>query len=252
MNEWVEKASPEIHKFLKSQGKIITSDIKRLLVKNGVNKADNKNKNNEEIAGSILSGYTSDTWARDLTNTMQDLIIKIYLDSGQDAKTELSNATNGEISGSFVRDETFHDYANAYAEKRTAELVGTGKNPAYSLDQSTRDMLRSDLVDMMNEGMTPQEIADSLQENYAFSETRSMMIARSETGFAWNRGAIKMYSESGVKLVYVHDGDYDEDCRAANGQIWSADYAQINALAHPNCVRSFSPCLEPDAQPDEY
>lgn len=240
----MNKVSPEVHKFLKKQGKIITSDIKRLLEKHGVNKANDKQKQNEEIAISILKEYQSSTFNSELKQMMNDIIMQIYVDASQNAQAELT--------GSFVRDPKFHEYAQSYAKDRTAELVGTGKNPAYSIDQSTRDMLRSDLTDMIDQGMTPAEIASELENNYAFSETRSMMISRTETGFAYNRGTLKMYDESNVKLVYVTDGDYDEDCRAANGQVWGVDYASINALQHPNCVRTFAPCLEPGVLPDEY
>jgi hypothetical protein len=245
MNEWVEKISPDIHNFLKEQGKIITEDIKRLLENHGVNKAnDSKDNTNELIATTVLNSYQSSTWSSDLSTLLNDLLVNIYVDGVDNAASQ--------ISGSFVRDPKFHEYAQAYAEERTAELVGTGKNPKYSLEQSTRDMLRSDLTEMMDEGMTPAEIANALEENYAFSESRSLMIARTETGFAYNRGGLKMYDESGVKLVYVTDGDYDEDCRAANGQVWTTEYASINALQHPNCVRTFAPCLEPGVLPDEY
>lgn len=234
MNEWVEKISPDIHDFLKDQGKIITGQIKDLLEKQGFGK---KKDDNSTKADAILSSYASNSWATDLDSLLKQLTVEIYVDGMKDAQTTLT--------GSFVSDPIYHEYANAYAEERSAELV-------TKLDDSTKNMLRSDLVSMMEEGLTPAEIAANLEENYAFSEYRSMMIARTETGFTWNRSTVKMYSESGVKMVYVHDGDYDEDCRAANGQVWSADYASINALGHPNCVRSFSPCLEPDVQPDEY
>jgi SPP1 gp7 family putative phage head morphogenesis protein len=246
MNEWVKEASPDIYKVLKKHGRQMANQIRLALESKGFGKADDGEDDNDNTdqADAILSGVDMTSFSRDLNQVMNPIIYQIYINGMEEAAKELS--------GSFVRDPKYHEYANDYATQRAAELAGTSKNPKYALTDSTREMLRNDLVNMMDEGLTPAEIAKNLENDYAFSETRAMTIARTETGFTWNRGTIKMYSETGVKLVYVHDGDYDEECRAANGQIWSADYAQINALAHPNCVRSFSPCLEPDAQPDEY
>src|SRR5437763_1437296 len=121
-------------------------------------------------ADAILGAYFSNTWATDLESLLNQMMVDIYVDSMDEASKELT--------GSFVRDPVFHDYANAYAEERAAELAGTGKNPKFALSDSTREMLRSDLVNMMEEGLTPAEIAANLEENYAFSEYRAMMIAR--------------------------------------------------------------------------
>lgn len=242
MNQWVKKLKPEIHQFLKKQGKRITNQIRLALESRGFGKADNND--NKKQADDILGRLDFSSFSSGINDLMIPVLYQIYIDGMQDAAVE--------VSGTFTRDPKFHEYANDYASQRAAELAGTSKNSKFALSDSTREMLRSDLVDMMDEGLTPAEIAANLEDNYAFSEYRSMMIARTETGFAWNRGALKMYSEAGVKLVYVTDGDYDESCRAANGQIWTADYASINALEHPNCTRCFSACLEPDAQPDEY
>jgi SPP1 gp7 family putative phage head morphogenesis protein len=246
MNEWVKKASPEIHQVLKKHGKQIANQIRLALESRGFGKADDgeDNSDNSNQADAILNGVDMSSFSSDLNSVMNPIIYQIYINGMEEAAKELS--------GSFVRDPKYHEYANDYATQRAAELAGTSKNPKYALTDSTREMLRNDLVNMMDQGLTPAEIAKNLENDYAFSESRAMTIARTETGFTWNRGAINMYRSAGVKLLNVHDGDHDEECRAANGQVWSADYASVNALSHPNCTRSFSPNLDPDAQPDEY
>jgi hypothetical protein len=47
----------------------------------------------------------------------------------------------------------------------------------------------------------------------------------------------------GVKEVEVLDGDDDEECASANGQIWTLEEASDNPLGHPNCTRAFAPHL---------
>lgn len=222
------KFAPEIHKFLKSQGEIITADIKRRLEKI---KKDAVIDPTKIQADDIINNYHSSSWAKYLIPLLKDFFVSIYVDSMQDASAELGL--------SFGVDSQYHAYAELYAEQRTAELV-------TKLDDSTRDMLRNDLIDYMNQGLTPAEIADKLQENYAFSDIRSMTIARTETGFCWNHAGITNYKLGGAKYVRVYDGDYDKACQEADGQVWTFAYALKHLLQHPRCVRSYGPEMDAD------
>jgi hypothetical protein len=55
-------------------------------------------------------------------------------------------------------------------------------------------------------------------------------------------------SQAGVTHVEVSDGDDDDDCADADGQVWTLEEALANPIAHPNCVRSFAPADEGDAE----
>lgn len=255
MNELVDEYAPKIHKILKKEGKALTKQIETLLEKMDFQKANDKNEQlYVNMADLVLNSLDQSAWDEQLAKAINSMTYNIYIEGMEDATTQMN--------GTFIADPVYHQFATDYSQDRTAELVGKrvledgtiidNPNPEFSISESTRNMLRSDLVSSMEEGLTPAEIAKNLEGNYAFSESRSKMIARTETGFSWNAGAIKMYSHSGVKLLYVHDGDGDQDCIAANGQIWTADYASGRMLEHPNCVRSFAPCLDPSAEPDEY
>lgn len=162
--------------------------------------------------------------------------MQIYVDAMTQAISQIGITAESD-------EDVYQSKAQAYSEQRSAALV-------TNLDQSTRDMLRSDLVTFMNDGLTPDEIASSLQDNYAFSEKRGKVIARTETGFSWNHGAIASYQHAGLKTVRVYDGDGDKECMEANGQTWAISYAMTHLLSHPNCVRSFAPPDDPDALPD--
>lgn len=136
--------------------------------------------------------------------------------------------------------EIFHNAANDYASAHVGELI-------TSLDDTTKATLQSHLRQYIEQGMTPQQIADAIQKSYAFSDSRAMTIARSETADAWNMGAIVSGEAAGHNAVRVTDGDHDEACIAANGQVWSNSYAKSHLKQHPNCVRDMISCkVEPE------
>lgn len=171
------------------------------------------------------------TFGPELIAVMQDALIQIYLNSTENVVAQIS--TSFESSAQDV----FQSLAEDYATTRTAELV-------TQLDDSTKDMLRSDLKSYMEQGLTPTEIAQKLQDNYAFSDSRAMNIARTETGFTWNNAGISTIQLGGSKGVKVFDGDYDKECAEANGENWTFEYAFEHLLEHPQCVRSFGIMLD--------
>lgn len=148
-----------------------------------------------------------------------------------------------------------HPLAEAYAESRGAELVGKrlladgtiidNPNAKWAITESTRDMLRQTVERGVKEGLSTDDLAQEIQDDYAFSDWRAKTVARTETGTAFNRGSIDGYRSTGlVDMVEVFDGDSDPECQAANGQVWTLDYAEAHPLEHPNCVRAFGPVVK--------
>lgn len=117
------------------------------------------------------------------------------------------------------------------------------------ISETTRDVLREELQSSLEDGHADsmQELAgrlrDSVENSSAFSASRTVTISRTETAIAYNHGALLTYDQNGISEVEVSDGDEDEDCAEADGQIWSVDDAMEEPTAHPNCVRSFAPVL---------
>lgn len=179
-------------------------------------------------ANSIIINAQMPTWQKDLTTLLNDMLVQIYMDSSEHAKGQ---------TGHESAPDAFHMNAQMYRTQRTAQLV-------TKLEDTTRKMLQTDLINGMKDGDTPAEIARTMEKNYAFSESRAETIARTETGFAWNHAGIKTYQDGGAHAVRVFDGDYDSDCAEADGQVWSFDYAMNHLLQHPRCVRSFAPEME--------
>lgn len=132
------------------------------------------------------------------------------------------------------------DLANPYVQTVLADLA---KNIRAVAD-TTRDEIRALVGRQAEEGWSVEELAKQIRERGAVaSRTRSLTIARTETGQAYNRGAVAAYRAGGITHVDVLDGDDDEVCAAANGARWTLAEAEANPLGHPNCVRAFSPVL---------
>ena len=73
---------------------------------------------------------------------------------------------------------------------------------------------------------------------------RAKTIARTELGEAQNTATASRYNEAGVKAVEIFDNggeDDDDECKIANGQIWSLKYFSSHTLEHPNCTRAAAP-----------
>ncbi|HAM56877.1 MAG TPA: hypothetical protein DCQ64_16340 [Candidatus Rokubacteria bacterium] len=155
------------------------------------------------------------------------------------ALAEIYGAAAGDVNIGGLDFEYLDAKAKQYAKERGAELIGTKAN-AWSVEQTTRDEVNRLLQEAMEEGLSPQEFADRLEESGLFSETRAEVVARTEVAIAQNYGQSETYRELGFTHVYVQDGDCDI-CREVDGQIWTIEEALANPVAHPNCVRSFSP-----------
>jgi len=118
---------------------------------------------------------------------------------------------------------------------------------------------RTDVVDIINKGIeeglpmgditgkkiVPDTVSYNLRETLVRNKDYEYVrIARTETASIQNKAAINRYEINGIKRVLVSDGhDFDAACAAADGQIWSTEYAMNHELEHPNCTRSFSPVL---------
>jgi SPP1 gp7 family putative phage head morphogenesis protein len=133
--------------------------------------------------------------------------------------------------------------AVAWAEKHAAELV-------TKLDEDTRDMIRSAVVQAQEEGWSTKALADALQETHGFSDARASMIARTETIRADCQGNLAAYKNSGLVsgkkwiLGSEHTGDDECNDNAAEGEIpLDQDFSSGDEAppAHPNCVCDFVP-----------
>jgi SPP1 gp7 family putative phage head morphogenesis protein len=190
-------------------------------------------------------------WDEDLTAAVVPSLVALYKHGAEEGVKALGMKPDW---------DAINPLAVKYAEDRAAELVGKRvledgtviDNPdrRYVISDSTREMIKDYVIAAIKEGASPYEIEQGIKQHYAFSDARAETIARTETGFAYNRGAIAGYRQAGVTQVEVIDGEDDEECAAANGQIWSLDEAEADPLAHPNCTRAFLPIM-PEENDDQ-
>jgi hypothetical protein len=144
-----------------------------------------------------------------------------------------------------------------YAQARGADLLGkrlvAGEwvdNPVdkWVVSDTIRDQVRAKLVKAIEEGQSPGEFRAALEQELSDIDYRALMVARTETGFAYNAGALANYKDAEVTHVMVMDGGTDgscDDCNeiGASDEPWTIEEAEANPLEHPNCTRAFSPVL---------
>jgi hypothetical protein len=125
------------------------------------------------------------------------------------------------------------------------ELIGQLASQVTRIAETTRDEIRALVALQAEQGWGADELARELRLLADIrSATRAATIARTETGTAYNLGAVAAYRAGGVTHVDVLDGDEHEPCASANGARWTIEEAQQNPLGHPNCTRAFSPVVE--------
>ena len=120
-----------------------------------------------------------------------------------------------------------------FAEKHGADLV-------TKIDETTRSAIQDLVEKAVEEGWSPGEFANQLEEATGFNEDRSMLVARTEVALASNRGESAAFKEMGFEKVWVYDGDCDI-CAPLDGEIWTLEKSEEEPIGHPNCVRAFSP-----------
>jgi hypothetical protein len=138
--------------------------------------------------------------------------------------------------------------ADGFSERIAARLLKVVAKRVKAVSDGTRDAVARAIRDGLDQGMSPAEVADSLDSlavlangSPAFDELRAETIARTEMAQTLNSASIASYDEFGVDKVEVIDGEGDDECAQANGEVWTLDQANENEIAHPNCTRTFSP-----------
>lgn len=131
----------------------------------------------------------------------------------------------------------------------TEVLAGAGTQ-VKDIAQTTLEAVRSALQYASEQGWSVDQLVRGDAENgirglreivsEAYKD-RARTIARTELGNAQNEAASKRYAAAGVEKVEILDNgsdDDDEECKIANGQIWSLEYFSSHTLEHPSCTRT--------------
>lgn len=179
----------------------------------------------------LLATFDWDSWTPKLKAIVTPAFTSIAIAQAERAADDLE--------GEFDPDDPFVTrHFTAYLGARITQL-----------DETTRDLITEELHTALEEGKSESmtdlaaRLFAKVNDSAAFSPSRALMIARTETANAYNTGAIMAYRQNDIEKVEVSDGDGDEDCEEADGQVWTLDEALAEPTAHPNCVRSFAPVV---------
>lgn len=167
---------------------------------------------------------------------------------------EAAEASWEATAAEFGVDAAF-DVSNPAVRELLAEASSTR---VVRITDATRTALRGTLDEGARLGLSPFQLANGVgdfagvrsvvEETY---RNRAQAIARTEMGWAANRGATALYKQEGIDKVEVFDGDEDQPCADADGSEWTLRRAESEPLQHPNCRRAFGPLVEELEKPRE-
>lgn len=200
-----------------------------------------------------------------VTRILNALPVEIIAEFMTPAKKQLTAAASAgaeDAAAQIGADEVDTDtIAAGIGNYNAAELVGkkyvNGKlvdnpNAKYRIDENTRELLRATINDALENGTTTDELADELEEAYAFSDTRARTIARTEVAKADMQGSMESYRESGVveakewilstNACPICEDNANDGIIPLDDKFSSGDDA---APAHPNCECSVIPVVKP-------
>jgi len=122
---------------------------------------------------------------------------------------------------------------------------------AWSITKSTAEIVTKAVQDGIQNGLTLNEIVDSIKKNKAFSAERAALISRDQIGIAMNEGIIQGWAQSGVvtgKISILAEGDIhhgeDDILNASVGEVPLMEpfpSGHMAPLYHPNCLCTLQP-----------
>lgn len=174
----------------------------------------------------------------ELEDSVAELLTAMHADGSKQAFAQ--------VSGKFSEDQLdlVNDWAVSWANAHAAVLV-------KRVSDSTREMLRADVAQAMEEGMSNNKLADLIEANYGFSEARSMTIARTETAYADIEGNMQAYKHIGVdSKQWITGAECCDECKELDGKIVQLaeefDGGVSAPPLHPNCRCDVLPILGDD------
>ncbi len=129
--------------------------------------------------------------------------------------------------------------ADPFTAAVTAFLKRVGKR-IIGITETTQQAVAAAISNGYDQGLSPAQIADTIESLPAFDEARAELVARTETMFAYNSAALDSFGELGVTMVEAIDGDGDEECAARDGQTFAIEDA-MDIEDHPNGTLDWMP-----------
>ena len=170
-------------------------------------------------------------------SAMNKLLDKITQDTSKATLEEIYNILNEAPTPDQLK--LLSEEALKYAETRSGTLI-------QGIDETTSERFRELFTSALEEGMSAQQFADSLNESGLFNEDRALLIARTETAFAHNEAALLSYQNSegvvvGKEWLVANDAceiclSIDPSSIPLDAMFQSEDGDEyLSPPAHPNC-----------------
>jgi len=134
--------------------------------------------------------------------------------------------------------------AEPFTESVVAAVSKSVGSRVKEISRTTQEAIADAVLAGYDAGLSPAQIAETIEGLPAFDAARAELVARTETMFAYNSAALSSFQEFGVGQVEAIDGDEDEVCAARNGQTYPVDEA-FGIEDHPNGTLDWIPILEP-------
>lgn len=183
----------------------------------------------------------------DIYDDVESILSELAKDGAVQALIQIGMADNEALINQV------NERAVSWAKEHSADMVGKkwiggelvdNPNETWTIAESTREMLRANVADAIDQGLSNDALAENIIDAFAFSDDRAMMIARTETAIADIQGNVVAYQESGIvsgkEWITADDDQVSEDCQAnaddgvvplddafTSGALWPPD--------HPNC-----------------
>ena len=160
-------------------------------------------------------------------NLNTDPLAKALLPIYEEAYKEAAADSGIDVTDAML--EVVNDGAVTWAEQHVGDLI-------TNINSATRDFIRTDVTQALNEGASTAELADLLSDNYAFSDARAETIARTEMAHAAVSGTLDSWKQSGVVDHAEFDAAPDccEECSGEDGTKIDFD-TDPQDFMHPNC-----------------
>jgi len=212
------------------------------------------------VTGQMIANQVDLSVLETITDAIAEDIAELAGDSGRLALAQVGVERTEDLV------DQVNDRAVVYARDRSAELIGMRRlddgtlvenpDPRWSINQSTRNMIRGTIVDALEQNLGSDAILEALQDSYAFSAERAEMVVRTEVAMANSEGAMAGYrvaAQTGVSLgkewLLGHAPCDVCVANAAQGTIpleQAFQSGHMNTPAHPNCECATTPVVLED------
>lgn len=167
---------------------------------------DRERKKAERLAKKLVNGWS-------ISNAK---ITQLAARSKQIADKMIKRAAK--LRNNNVDHEKLAESYENYLERNIGRLI-------KSTTETTKDNIRTLLVNDIMEGKGVQEIGRNIQDHFAeFPDWRADRIARSETRDAFNYGTLIAAKDSGLKYARAKDaqsGPTDKECEERDGKLYT-------------------------------